>query len=48
MKKVRIFTGLFVQCHALVRISISGTDNEQDVSFYAKRLAERLKPLVCR
>ena len=41
---------LFVQCGALVDISLTGTDNEQDVITYAEPLARSLEvdPFVCR
>ena len=38
---------VFVQCHALVHISILGTNDEQSVIAYAEGLSQRLEPLVC-
>jgi hypothetical protein len=39
---------LFVRCHAAVSIQFMETTQEDDAISYAKRLDERLKPIVCR
>ena len=38
----------FIHCHAVVDIQLMGTEQQDDVVSYAKRLDERLKPIVCR
>ena len=39
---------LYADCHSAVHIRLSDIDNKQHVINYAKRLNERLSPLVCR
>jgi hypothetical protein len=38
---------LFVQCHAVIHLSLLGTSDEQAVIAYAERLAGRLDMFVC-
>lgn len=38
----------FIRCHAVVSVQFMETTQKDDVVSYAKRLDERLKPLVCQ